>query len=451
MEKLNILTTKRNNIDQAYPIIDERDIPIQRHPPLVKNNHSKPNTEYFNILNYKEKHNKKYIVVLPNGPLNVYMDVLENYEKYIPQDIILDSEQGRVTWLISDYHECLDLYRPVMYKITEILKTNKIIIASGANFSLQQNLLINKYLKFNHVNNNNLLGWLTTVQDINLMQQKSYRINNKQLLVKKAVCYNHRFRFHRFVVAAWLMNNNYHKSTYLSFLSSDQITPYIIKKDPGWEHYKVNYLKPMATKIAKQPIIIQNEQTEILLETDKYKSNAIVWAYKNKPISHIINPLHTLNSYFHIVLETFSDYKVEKNKSNLFNDIKKSNINITQDFLEQINTKAFVTEKSIKPLAMMQPFVIFGAPYQVKSLKEMGYKTFDNWIDHSYDIVHNDNKRMDLFLKELDRLFKIDEKTWSNMLFDMLPDLKFNYYKQLTYSKDFHSELIRTLHNVYYE
>jgi len=451
LEKLNILTTNHNNIVQVYPIIGERDIPIHQHPPLGKNNNSKPNTEYFNLLDYKEKTNKKYIVVLINGPINSYMNVLENYEKYIPKDIILDSEQGRVTWLISDYHECLDLYRPVLYKIIGILKTNKIIIASAANFSLQQNLLIKKYLNLHHVNNNNLVGWLTKVQDTKLMHQKNHRIINKHLLVKKAVCYNHRLRFHRLAVAAWLINNNYHKSTYLSFLSSNEITKYIIKNDSGWDHYKVNYLKPMALKVAKQPIVIQNEQPYIKFKTDIYKPDKIVCTHDNRQISQFINEAHTLNSYFHIVLETYSDYKSQKIKDNLFNEIKKNNTEITKDFLEQINSKAFVTEKSIKPLAMMQPFVIFGAPYQVRSLKEMGFNTFDKWIDHSYDIEIDDCRRMNLFLTELDRLFKIDEKTWSNLLFDMLPDLEFNYYKQLTYTKDFHSELIRTLHNVYYE
>jgi hypothetical protein len=451
LEKLNILITNHNNIDQAYPITDNRDIPIYRHPPIMKNNKDKPNMEYFNLIDYKEKHKEKYIVVLPNGPLNVYMEILQNFEKYIPQDIILDSQKGRVTWFITDFHECLDLYRPILYQLTDILKTKKIIIASAANFTLQQNLLIKKYLNFNHINNNNLLSWLTTEQDTDLFNQKIIKIKNKQLLIKKAVCYSHRFRFHRLIVTAWLMHQNYHKDTYLSFLNADKVTPYMIKKDPGWDHYKLNYLKPNAVKISKSPIIIQNEREEITIINDKLHNNILTWSYKDKAIAKVINPIQTLNSYFHIVLETYSDYHHEQNQNNLFKEIKKINPNITKDILVKLNSKAFVTEKSIKPFAMMQPFVIFGAPYQVRSLKEMGFNTFDKWIDHSYDIEIDDCRRMNLFLTELDRLFKIDEKTWSNLLFDMLPDLTFNYYKQLTYTKDFHSELIRTLHNVYYE
>lgn len=65
------------------------------------------------------------------------------------------------------------------------------------------------------------------------------------------------------------------------------------------------------------------------------------------------------NSYWNIVCETHIDI---------------SNTNGT-----------FITEKTWKPIRHNQPFIILGTVHSLRHLREMGYKTFDNVIDESYD------------------------------------------------------------------
>jgi hypothetical protein len=66
----------------------------------------------------------------------------------------------------------------------------------------------------------------------------------------------------------------------------------------------------------------------------------------------------------------------------------------------------FLTEKTFKPIKNSQLFVIFGAPGSIQLLRDMGYKTFDHAIDHSYDSIVNTTERwksvMDLTLTLLD-------------------------------------------------
>ncbi len=45
------------------------------------------------------------------------------------------------------------------------------------------------------------------------------------------------------------------------------------------------------------------------------------------------------------------------------------------------------TEKSIKPLMMGQPIVVFGNPRTLPLLKELGLDVFDDWLDGSYDAI----------------------------------------------------------------
>lgn len=45
----------------------------------------------------------------------------------------------------------------------------------------------------------------------------------------------------------------------------------------------------------------------------------------------------------------------------------------------------FLSEKTWKPIFMGHPFIIFGNPGTLKKLKELGFKTFSDWWDESYD------------------------------------------------------------------
>lgn len=58
-----------------------------------------------------------------------------------------------------------------------------------------------------------------------------------------------------------------------------------------------------------------------------------------------------------------------------------------------------LTEKSFKPLKEKHPFIIMGVPGCLKGLQELGYKTFSDFWDESYDTID------DLF----PRLRKLDE------------------------------------------
>ena len=55
---------------------------------------------------------------------------------------------------------------------------------------------------------------------------------------------------------------------------------------------------------------------------------------------------------------------------------------------------AFISEKTFKPIACLQPFIILGSKGILKYLRTYGYKTFDGFIDESYDECDDDQRYM---------------------------------------------------------
>lgn len=68
----------------------------------------------------------------------------------------------------------------------------------------------------------------------------------------------------------------------------------------------------------------------------------------------------------------------------------------------------FLTEKTFKPIKNSQLFIFFGAQGSVAQLRRMGYNTFDEVIDHSYDSIENNTQRWNRAYQEFERLMRID-------------------------------------------
>jgi hypothetical protein len=58
--------------------------------------------------------------------------------------------------------------------------------------------------------------------------------------------------------------------------------------------------------------------------------------------------------------------------------------------------KLHLTEKIFKPIVCSRPFILVSAPGNLKYLKSYGFKTFDTWIDESYDQIIDPSLRLDM-------------------------------------------------------
>ena len=87
----------------------------------------------------------------------------------------------------------------------------------------------------------------------------------------------------------------------------------------------------------------------------------------------------------------------------------------------------FISEKTYKPIYLCQPFIVFGNPYTLKKLHQLGYKTFDRWWDESYDTETDLKKRFDKILSILEMISKLSLDELLGLKNEMRDVLIYNY------------------------
>ena len=90
------------------------------------------------------------------------------------------------------------------------------------------------------------------------------------------------------------------------------------------------------------------------------------------------------------------------------------------------NEYCFITEKCIRPMLGINPFLVFGNPHTLKTLKEFGFKTFDKFIDESYDLEFNQRKRFEKVYSEIIRLNGLSNDDVNKIYIQLIPILEHN-------------------------
>lgn len=120
-------------------------------------------------------------------------------------------------------------------------------------------------------------------------------------------------------------------------------------------------------------------------------------------VTNFLRPLYE-NSYIHITTETQ---------------------------FEEADTP-FFSEKTWRPILNLQPFIMMGNPGSLKKLKELGFKTFDPFINESYDNIIDNAERFSLIEKEILKLSRLNIDEIHDWYMSIKDDLYYN--QKLLYS-----------------
>ena len=92
--------------------------------------------------------------------------------------------------------------------------------------------------------------------------------------------------------------------------------------------------------------------------------------------------------------------------------------------------KLHLTEKIFKPIVAKRPFLLVGAPGNLAYLRRYGFKTFDRWVDESYDLETDHYLRIELITRELQKLCSMTPTELKQMHKEMqeVLDYNFNYF-----------------------
>jgi hypothetical protein len=226
---------------------------------------------------------------------------------------------------------------------------------------------------------------------------------------KNFLSLNSKIRAHRVLVISELYRRNVVNNSFLSFIGStfdhpettigyakktlDQVfanAPYISQEiKEGVENYTHNW----------QPLILDGSADSI---------------YNNSVVAE-----HYEKSYFSLVTETGMDHYLR------------------------------VTEKTFKPIANYHPFIIIGCHGTLAYLRSLGYQTFPELFDESYDQETNIPKRLLMVVDQVEKFVNLSKEEKdkkyqqvhekilhnANLFFNVLPEsnrLQFvNMFKEM--------------------
>ena len=89
--------------------------------------------------------------------------------------------------------------------------------------------------------------------------------------------------------------------------------------------------------------------------------------------------------------------------------------------------KLHLTEKIFKPIVAQRPFMLAAAPGNLSYLKSYGFKTFDRWIDESYDTITDPDQRLQAIVDQTQRLCAMSDAELRQMHQEMQPVLQHNF------------------------
>lgn len=218
-----------------------------------------------------------------------------------------------------------------------------------------------------------------TKKQKNFEDFNSYKISLKK--DKKFLCFNKVPREHRIMLLDKIFEHDLLDQAYYSFQGEILF----------WETDKT-WLDT-----------VDQKYIHFLQHKDKFPLVLNITPERNNPVDIIPDDYKYFdNSYFSVVTETV----YEEN-----NDTESS---------------IFFSEKVWKPIIMQHPFILVGRYKMLAKLKEYGYKSFDPWIDESYDNIRNPEKRMDAIVEEIKRLCSLTDDQYVQWQQAIAPVVDYN-------------------------
>ena len=236
---------------------------------------------------------------------------------------------------------------------------------------------------FNHKNDKNTFCWHFFIEDggenenhifnteKNELGYTTKRIEIEELdgfREKKFLCFNRTLdRPHRLSLLYDYLNNDFSDS-YFSFLVYNSEYETIFQFEPGgYDYSKFNKFLPIEL------------DTQVIDNKQGFRVGDAIGEKK-----------FYLNSCIHLVTES-----------------------------SFIQNELFLTEKMLKPILNYQPFIIMGSFNYIKELKRIGFKTFSEFWDESYDEIEDPKDRyfsvmkvvMELNSKSIEELNELYQKT----------------------------------------
>jgi hypothetical protein len=226
-------------------------------------------------------------------------------------------------------------------------------------------------------------------------------LHSRNLRSKKMLFFMGAARPHRIAMLSFLIKENYIKDCYYSCLSDKNVVLLASKgcsvDDQGDKRFD---FKDITSIISESNNVIPKELSCKMEENHKQHEFSEQDLY------------YFSDSYYSIIGETSYFKKPDESKLDPWN--------FHLDY-------TFITEKTMRSIGALHPFVLMSRPYSLKGLREMGYQTFHPYIDESYDTIEDDYLRFEKMKESIRKLNSKTDSEWIKFQHDIYPIVKHNH------------------------
>jgi hypothetical protein len=211
---------------------------------------------------------------------------------------------------------------------------------------------------------------------------------------KDFICLNRRYRDHRILFGLLL-----HKHNLLDkcFFSLDKTRPENGESFIDFVHqgavHEANYCADSLSDLELSFSDVDTFHNILPLVIDTTNFNDIISNQLNNTVIDVYN-----DSLVHIISET-----------NFFSPI------------------VHMTEKTLKPVVYLQPFIMLGSANSLRCLRELGFKTFSDFWDESYDVEIDSVLRLKKIIKLCETISSWSQQKKLQFTYDVKEIVEYNY------------------------
>jgi hypothetical protein len=214
---------------------------------------------------------------------------------------------------------------------------------------------------------------------------------------RRVICPNYRYNSARELMVSYICGRGFQNNTYLSFFHMPKKerllvdVPFLIERTEEWD-------------ILNHGFEVMREQVPFILDT----SNSMIVDQDEHPIPDMKEGFNKRSTRGIRDLYRHS-FVALANETNFFSPCPE------------------ISEKVMTPIGVGRPFIVAGAPHSLRHLKVLGFKTFDDFWDESYDEEKDPYLRLKKIWKLLDWIYSLNSSELQELDRRMRPVLLYNH------------------------
>ena len=144
------------------------------------------------------------------------------------------------------------------------------------------------------------------------------------------------------------------------------------------------------------------------------------------------------------VLDLLEDNQCGSNESAQYNhdDFNSTAISVVLETMFD-DSRIHLTEKTLRPIACGHPFVLAAGPHSLEYLRSYGFKTFEPWIDESYDHEPDSLRRLEKIINSMNKINLLGAQEFDQFLLEIRRIAEFN--KKHFFSNTFQQQVVEEL------